>query len=201
MHQTKKGNQYYFPMKAHIGVDADSGLVHAVVGTAANVHDLTPVDQLLHGEETYVHADNGCTGIAKGEALKDRPESWEVTMRPGKRRALPNTRFLHLMRTLEHVKASIRAKVEHPFRAIKGQLGYVNVCYRGLAKNSAQLQMLFALSKLWMMRRGVRLMIAKWRVNQRSMTSDALAGLVGQREITHASRIRHQAGQIRGIFR
>jgi IS5 family transposase len=153
MHQTKKGNQYYFGMKAHIGVDAESGLVHAVVGTAANVHDLTPVEQLLHGEETQIHADAGYTGIGKREGLKDLEVTWHVAMRPGQRRALPNTGYGDLMRKLEQTKARIRAKVEHPFRVIKRQFGYVKVRYRGLAKNTAQLQTLFALSNLWMVRR------------------------------------------------
>lgn len=153
MHQTKKGNQYYFGMKAHIGVDADSGLVHSVVGTAANVHDLTPVDQLLHGKETHVHADAGYIGIGKREELKDRKVAWLVAMRPGKRRALPATRFGELIRKIEVAKARIRAKVEHPFRVIKRQFGYAKVRYRGLAKNTAQLQTLFALSNLWMVRK------------------------------------------------
>lgn len=157
MHQTKKGNQWFFGMKAHIGVDADSGLVHAVVGTAANVHDLTPVDELLHGNETQVHADAGYQGIDKREELTHHKVEWQVAMRPGKRRALPDSPMGQIMRTLEETKARIRAKVEHPFRVIKRQFGYTKVRYRGLAKNTAQLQTLFALSNLWMVRR--RLMV------------------------------------------
>ena len=158
MHQTKKGNQWFFGMKAHIGIDADSGLVHSVAGTAANVHDLTPVDELLHGEETQVHTDAGYQGIDKREELKHHNVEWQVAMRPGKRRALPDTPMGQIMRKLEETKARIRAKVEHPFRVIKRQFGYTKVRYRGLAKNTAQLQTLFALSNLWMVRR--RLMVA-----------------------------------------
>jgi len=158
MHQTKKGNQWFFGMKAHIGVDADSGLVHAVVGTAANVHDLTPVDELLHGDETQVHTDAGYQGVDKREELKHHSVQWQVAMRPGKRRALPDNPMGEIMRKLEETKARIRAKVEHPFRVIKRQFGYTKVRYRGLAKNTAQLQTLFALSNLWMVRR--RLMVA-----------------------------------------
>jgi len=152
MHQTKKGNQWHFGMKAHIGVDADSGLVHTVIGTAANVNDVTQGHGLLHGEETVVFADAGYQGATK------RPEAtgvaWHVAMRPGKRRALDRqTRLGALLDKAEKLKASVRAKVEHPFRVIKCQFGFTKVRYKGLAKNTAQLITLFALSNLWMARR------------------------------------------------
>lgn len=152
MHQTQKGNQWHFGMKAHIGVDADSGLVHTVIGTAANVNDVTQGHGLLHGEETDVFADAGYQGAMK------RPEAtgvaWHVAMRPGTRRALDRSRGSHqLVEQLEKIKAGIRAKVEHPFRVIKCQFGFVKVRYRGLAKNTAQLVTLFALSNLWMARK------------------------------------------------
>jgi transposase, IS5 family len=151
MHQTQKSNQWYFGMKAHIGVDAESGLVHTVIGTAANVNDVTQGHALLHGEETEVFADAGYQGIMK------RPEAtgvpWQVAMRPGQRRALPNTPWGRTIDRIEQCKASIRAKVEHPFRVIKRQFGHVKVRYRGLMKNTAQLVTLFALSNLWMARR------------------------------------------------
>ena len=151
MHQTKKGNQYYFGMKAHIGADAESGLVHTVIGTAANVHDVTQGNALLHGDETDVFGDAGYQGAAK------RPEAsnvqWHVAMRPGKRRALDRTRASHaILDEIERIKAGIRAKVEHPFRVIKRQFGFTKVRYRGLVKNTAQLTTLFALSNLWMVR-------------------------------------------------
>ena len=152
MHQTQKGNQWHFGMKAHIGVDADSGLVHTVIGTAANVNDVTQGHGLLHGKETDVFADAGYQGAMK------RPEAtgvaWHVAMRPGKRRVLDRSRPSHqLVEQLEKIKAGIRAKVEHPFRVIKCQFGFVKVRYRGLAKNTAQLVTLFALSNLWMARK------------------------------------------------
>jgi IS5 family transposase len=152
MHQTKKGNQWHFGMKAHIGVDADSGLVHTVIGTAANVHDVTQGHDLLHGNEQVVFADAGYQGATK------RPEAtgvdWHVAMRPGKRRALDkNTPWGNLLDKAEQMKASVRAKVEHPFRVIKCQFGFTKVRYKGLAKNTAQLVTLFALSNLWMARR------------------------------------------------
>ena len=154
MHQTKKGNQWYFGMKAHIGVDADSGLVHTVVGTAANVNDVTQAGALVHGEETDVFADAGYQGVAKRDEVQDVKANWHVAMRPGKRRALDKDNPMGaVLDQLEHVKARIRAKVEHPFRVIKRQFGYVKVRYRGLDKNTAQLHTLFALSNLWMARR------------------------------------------------
>ena len=153
MHQTKKGNQWHFGMKAHIGVDADSGLVHTVRGTAANVNDVVEANSLLHGQESDAFGDAGYQGAAKrpdaGEGV-----AWHIAMRPGKRRALDKTRKVDaLIDQLEALKASIRAKVEHPFRVIKRQFGHLKVRYRGLAKNTAQLTLLFALSNLWMVRR------------------------------------------------
>lgn len=154
MHQTKKGNQWHFGMKAHIGVDADSGLVHTVIGTAANVNDVTQAGALLHGEEENVFADAGYQGVAKREEVQHIEAHWHVAMRPGKRKALDKANPMGaVLDKLEHVKARIRAKVEHPFRVIKRQFGHVKVRYRGLAKNTAQLHTLFALSNLWMVRR------------------------------------------------
>ena len=156
MHQTKKGNQWHFGMKAHIGVDAQSGLVHTVIGTAANVNDVTQAAGLLHGHETDAWGDAGYQGVDKRQELKDSKVRWEVAMRPGNRRALDPERELHqLFDKAEKLKASIRAKVEHPFRLIKQQFGYAKVRYRGLAKNTARLTMLFALGNLWMARRQI----------------------------------------------
>jgi IS5 family transposase len=152
MHQTKKGNNYYFGMKAHIGADAESGLVHTVIGTAANVNDVTRGNALLHGDETDAFGDAGYQGIAKREDAGTA--NWHVAMRPGKRRALDRSRRSNvIVDEIERLKASIRAKVEHPFRVIKRQFGFTKVRYRGLAKNTAQLTTLFMLSNLWMVRR------------------------------------------------
>ena len=156
MHQTKKGNQWHFGMKAHIGVDADSGLVHTVVGTAANVNDVTQASKLVHGEETDVFADAGYRGVEKRKEIQaQHPDvNWHIAMMPGKRRAMDKgTPMGAILEKLEQTKASIRAKVEHPFRVIKRQFGYVKVKYRGLAKNTANLMTLFALSNLWMVRK------------------------------------------------
>jgi len=154
MHQTKKGNQYYFGMKAHIGVDAESGLVHTVLTTPANTHDITQAQDLLHGQETDVFADSGYRGIEKREETKDLQVNWHIAMMPAKRRALNlETVSGQLRDAAEKIKAGIRAKVEHPFRVIKCQFGFTKVRYRGLAKNTARLSTLFALSNLWMVRK------------------------------------------------
>ena len=159
MHQTKKGNQWHFGMKAHIGADLSSGLVHTVVGTAANVNDVKVGNALLHGEETDVFADAGYRGTHK------RPDAtgatWHVAMRPSERKRWKKVpRIGRLLDYAERVKASVRAKVEHPFRVLKLQFGYRKVRYRGLAKNTAQLQTLFALTNLWLARRKLLAMAA-----------------------------------------
>lgn len=152
MRQTKKGKNYFFGMKAHIGVDLHTGLVHSVVGTAANVSDVTQVDELLHGEEEMVFGDAGYQGVEKRDEHQSRDVQWFIAMRPSKI-AKMKRQFAKVQIKFEHMKASLRAKVEHPFRVIKRQFGYTKVRYRGLAKNTAQLKTLFALSNLWMARR------------------------------------------------
>ena len=153
MHQTKKGNQWYFGMKAHIGVDDASGLVHHVECTAANVADVTQVHKLLHGREDTVCGDSGYTGAEKREELQDVDAGFLIAEKPSKLRAMKNERERRYAERWERYKASLRAKVEHPFRVIKRQFGYTKVRYRGLAKNAAQVLTLFALSNLWMARR------------------------------------------------
>jgi IS5 family transposase len=148
MHQSKKGQQWFFGMKAHIGVDADSGLVHTVRGTSGNVNDVVEANSLLHGHETNVFADAGYQGAHKRPDAKE-DVTWHVAMRPGKRKLLDKADPIDaLTYQVERIKASIRAKVEHPFRVIKRQFGHVKVRYRGLAKNTAQLHTLFALANL-----------------------------------------------------
>ena len=152
MHSSKKGSQWYFGMKAHIGVDAESGLVHTVRGTAGHVSDITEGNSLLHGQEKLSFGDAGYKGIQK------RPDArldviWHIAMRPGKRKKLNKDNEADaLLDQAEKLKAGVRAKVEHPFRVIKRQFGFVKVRYRGLKKNTAQIITLFALSNLWMVR-------------------------------------------------
>jgi IS5 family transposase len=147
MHQTKKGNQWFFGLKAHIGVDAESGLVHSLVGTAANVSDITQAGALLHGEEEHAFGDAGYRGVDKREEAR-RPR-WHVAMQPGKRRKLDLTRkWARLLDKAEQLKASVRAKVEHPFHVVKNLFRHKKVRYKGLAKNEAQLFSLFGLANL-----------------------------------------------------
>jgi IS5 family transposase len=153
MHQAKKGNQWFFGMKAHIGVDDASGLVHHVECTAANVSDVTQVHKLLHGKEDVVFGDSGYTGAAKRDELKAVDAVFLIAAKPSTIKAMTNQRKQKQARRLERLKASVRAQVEHPFRVIKRQFGYARVRYRGIAKNAAQVLTLFTLSNLWMSRR------------------------------------------------
>lgn len=161
MHQTKKGEQWYFGMKAHVGADVDSGLVHTVVTTAANEADVEVVDERLHGKEEVVYADAGYAGADK--RVERKGLRWEIAMRPGRLKALPEGRQKRAIRKAETLKASIRAKVEHPFRVIKRQFGYQKVRFKGLAKNTAHVLTLFALANLWLVRKKLLLMAGELR--------------------------------------
>jgi len=157
MHQSKKGNQWYFGMKAHIGVDADSGLVHTVRGTSGNVNDVVEANSLLHGQEVDGYGDAGYQGADKRpdmpESTSQRKFQWHIAMKRSQRKALKTHQPIPaLQEQLEQVKSKIRAKVEHSFRVIKRQFGHVKVRYRGLRKNTQQLHTLFALANLWMAR-------------------------------------------------
>jgi len=148
MHQTKKGNQWHFGMKAHIGADADSGLVHSLSCTAANVADVGETANLLHGEEEVVFADAGYVGVEKREELKERKVTWHVAMKRGKLKAMAEGPLKELTQRAETLKARVRARVEHPFHVVKNLFRHRKVRYKGLAKNRAQLHVLFALANL-----------------------------------------------------
>jgi transposase, IS4 family len=149
----KKGNPWHFGMKAHVGADADSGLVHTVVGTAANVNDVTQAHHLLHGKETDVFGDAGYQGADKREENQGKQVRWHIAMRPGKRKALPETPWGVVMDKREQVKARIRAKGEHAFHVIKNLFHHRKTRYRGLEKNTKQLYTLFGLANLVLARR------------------------------------------------
>ena len=155
MHQTKKGNQWYFGMKAHIGADAASGLVHSVEGTAANVSDLSQAHALLHGGEKSAGADAGYTGVEKRPEIValGREIEWRVAVRRSTLKAQPEGWAKTLNGAWEKLKARARALVEHPFHIIKNIFRHRKVRYRGLAKNTGQLRVLFALANLYMVRR------------------------------------------------
>jgi IS5 family transposase len=153
MHSTKKGNQWHFGMKAHIGVDAHTGLVHTLVGTAANVHDVTQAQDLLHGDETDVFGDAGYVGVEKREENLELDVNWHIAPRPSQRKALQDSALGELLEQVEKSKASIRAKVEHPFHVVKNLFKHRKARYKGLAKNNAQLFTLFGFANLMLARR------------------------------------------------
>ena len=150
MHQTKKGNQWCFGMKAHIGVDAKPGLVHRVSGTAASVADAARSHELLHGKEKEVYADAGYTGVEKRTEIVEGHAGveWHVAARRGKVKALAEGLVKDLTLRLEKAKAQVRARVEHPFHVIKNLFKHRKVRCRGLARNTARLYSLFALANL-----------------------------------------------------
>lgn len=154
MHQAKKGKQWHFGMKAHIGVDSESGLVHTVVGTAAIVNDLTQAGALVHGPQTWAFGDAGYRGVEKHAEAKG--PDWFVAMQPGKRRALDLMKKLaRLLEKVEQLKASVRAKVEHPFHVVKNLFRYRKTRYKGIAKNQGQLFTLFGLANLVIAKRSL----------------------------------------------
>ncbi len=148
MHQSKKGNDWHFGMKAHVGVDAASGLVHTVIGTAGNVSDVTQAGSLLHGDESAALGDAGYQGVEKRAENLGKSVTWHVAMKRSKRKALPKNKLGRMLEKLEHLKASVRAKVEHPFHVIKNLFRHRKTRYRGLAKNTAQLFTLFGFANL-----------------------------------------------------
>jgi len=157
MHQTKKGNQWYFGMKAHLGVDAGTGYAHSVTVTAANVHDLDEAAKVLRADDEVVYVDAGYQGAHKRPEIAGDQHlagiDWPVAARKGRLAQLPA-----IDRDIESRKASVRAKVEHPFLIVKRDFGFNKTRYRGLAKNLNHLQVLFA-SANWLMRaRAVALM-------------------------------------------
>jgi IS5 family transposase len=150
MHQTRKGNQWYFGMKAHIGVDRDSKLVHTVVVTAANVADITQTAQLLHGEEKQVHADAGYLGVEKRPEIValERKMDWQIARKRGSIKTMAEGEEKAALKAAEKIKASVRAFVEHPFHILKNIFRYRKVRYRGLTKNGHQLYTLFGLANV-----------------------------------------------------
>ncbi len=140
-------------MKAHIGVDAESGLTHTVVTTPANAADVAQAHALLHGEESDAFGDAGYQGVEKREENRTSPVKWYVALRPGKRRALPDNELGRMDEQIEKLKASVRAKVEHPFHIVKNIFQLKKVRYKGLAKNTAQLFTLFGLANLLIAKR------------------------------------------------
>ena len=149
MSQTKKGNQWYFGMKAHIGVDADSGLIHTVECTTAKVADNVLLKACLHGEEKVVFADRGYHQNNRTLEHLQREDGLTILVPTKKPKG---SELSEQQKKSNRVLSAIRAVVEHPFRVIKRQFGFTKVRYRGLKKNTGQIVTLFALSNLWMAR-------------------------------------------------
>lgn len=151
-HQVKKGNEWHFGYKAHVGADKDSGLVHTLKVTAANVHDVSVVSKLLTGEEETVYGDSGYLGAEKrvGAIVRNdqgRKIKYRINRRPSQLRKLSSS-GQYAARKAEHKKSSVRAKVEHVFGVVKGLLRYRKTQYRGLRKQTAKLNIMFALANL-----------------------------------------------------
>ena len=153
MHQAKKGNAWHFGMKAHVGVDAASGLVHSVVGTAANESDVSQARALLHGHEEHAFGDAGYTGVDKREEMQGKTVKWQVAVKRGKIKTMRDGAVKDLLIAVERAKDQIRARVEHPFHVIKNLFGHRKVRYKGLVKNTAQLFSLFGLANLVLARK------------------------------------------------
>lgn len=147
MHQTKKGNQWYFGMKAHIGVDSKTKLIHSVVATAANVHDSQVLGDLLHGEETRVWGDSAYA--SQGKTIREHaPNAKDFTNQKGRR----NNPLSDADKARNKTKSKVRAKVEHPFLVLKQVFGFTKVRYRGLDKNATRLFVACGLVNLYMAR-------------------------------------------------
>ncbi len=174
-HSTKKGGQWYFGYKAHIGVDKDSGLVHNAKETSANIHDVTMTSELLHGEENEVYGDSGYIGAGKREDAIIRNKNgkkikYKINRKPSQIKKLSKS-WQHAAEKSEHKKSSVRAKVEHVFAVVKRQLGFRRTRYRGLKKLTAKINIMFALANLILERvhinRNVRISKRILRISRR----------------------------------
>ena len=152
MHQIRKGNEWRFGMKCHVGVDAGSGSVHTVTVTSANKHDITETANLIREDDEAVYGDSGYLGVQKRSEIQQNEHFSKVDFRINRRpKSLPKVsdHAIDWERYIEHRKSSIRSKVEHIFRIIKCQFGYKKVVYRGLKKNENRLYALFACANLY----------------------------------------------------
>ena len=145
----KKGNQWHFGYKAHIGVDKDTGLVHTIKATSANEHDVTITSQLLHGEEKEVYGDSGYIGAeTRAEAIirnkSGKKIKSKINCKPSSIKKL-SASGQYYAKKAEHKKSSVRSKIKHVFGIVKRQLGYRRTRYRGLKKQTSKLNIMFAL--------------------------------------------------------
>ena len=161
MHQTKKGNEWYFGMKCHVGVDAGSGYIHSIETTAANVHDIVVASELIREDDEVVYGDSGYTGIEKREEIQNSEHLSKIEYRINRRhksvQRMPEG-HIDWEKQIERGKSSVRSKVEHPFLIIKQYFGFAKTVYRGLSKNTHRLHTLFACTNLLMCARAGRLL-------------------------------------------
>jgi transposase, IS5 family len=152
MHQTKKGNQWYFGMKVHTGVCAGSGYVHTVTGTAANVHDINETHKLIRPDDEVAYGDSGYNGVESRKEFTEDPHlstiEFRSNVRPSKIKTNKNYPGIQWDRAIEQRKSSVRSKVEHPFLIVKRFFGYAKVVYRGISKNLNRFNILFASANL-----------------------------------------------------
>lgn len=160
MHQVKKGNQWYFGMKVHAGVDAGSGFVHTITGTAANVHDSQQASELIRNDDEVVYGDSGYLGIPKQESIKAKENflqmKFRINKRPSSLKIKDTYKGENWDKKIERRKSSVRSKVEHPFLIVKRYFGYCKVAYKGIKKNMNRFNMLFASANLLMCIRAER---------------------------------------------
>jgi IS5 family transposase len=161
MHQTKKGNEWYFGMKAHIGVDAGTGYVHTLTATAANAHDITEASKLGGSDDEVVYGDAGSLGIEKRKEIKEDANKSQIDYRINRRVGAlrkDSSKLSHQFELkIESSKSSVRSKVEHVFRIVKRQFCFRHVVYRGIAKNLNRLFGLFASANAYMLAKSGRL--------------------------------------------
>ena len=165
MHQTKKGNEWRFGMKCHVGGDAHSGLAHTIMVTAANTHDITQAANLIREDDEVVYGDSAYLGIQKRPEAADNAHlssiDYRINRRPGSLVRVSDN-AIDWERRIEHLKSSVRCKVEHVFRIIKCQFGYRKTVYRGLRKNENRLYALFACANLYVLARAGRNLSPAW---------------------------------------
>ena len=154
MHQTKKGNQWYHGMKVHAGVDAGTGFVHTIEGTAANVHDSAMAHKLVRDDDEVMYGDSGYLGIDKQEVVTNDEHlskiDYRINLRPSSLKITDKYSGINWDKEIEHQKSSVRCKVEHVFLIVKNYFGYKKVVYRGIAKNMNRFNVLFACANLVM---------------------------------------------------
>ena len=160
MHQTKKGDQWHYGMKVHVGTDAGTGYVHSITGTSANVHDLDEAPKLIREDDDVVYGDSGYTGIQKRDEIQNDEHlskvDFRIAKRPSSCKTTASYRGINWEKQIEHQKSSVRCKVEHVFLIVKQYFGYCKVSYRGIVKNMNRFHVLFASANLVMCSRAGR---------------------------------------------